>query len=200
MGAMPFQFQLVAGHPALDFANTLDYRFDPERTIELMSSYERLAEFTRQSGLITEHQARRLKLLTDERGAEVRLKLAIQLREVIEALFHAILNNKAPGEVCLRDFNRFVARARRHEKIYWKSGKVIRGFDEVAQNVELPIWLLTESAVALLMSPELTDVRECHEPSCRWLFLDHSKNHSRRWCAMELCGNRAKVRRFREQS
>jgi predicted RNA-binding Zn ribbon-like protein len=196
---MTFQFQLVAGHPALDFANTLDYRFDPERTIELMSSYERLVDFTRQSALITEPQARRLKLLKDERGAAIALNHAIQLREVIEALFRAILDRKAPDEMCLEEFNRFLTRAREHEKIYWKSGKVIRGYDEFARSFELPIWLLTESAMALLMSPQVTEVRECHERSCRWLFLDHSRNHSRRWCAMEICGNRAKVRRFRKQ-
>ncbi len=196
---MAFQFQLVAGHPVLDFANTLDYRFDPRRTLELMTSYERLVDFTRQSELITDHQARRLRLLNHSRGAEIALTRALQLREVIESIFRAILAGKAPDEVCLETLNQFLARARAHERIYWKSGHMIRGLVELERGAEAPTWLLGVSAAALLTSPELAQVRACHEPSCRWLFLDHSKNHSRRWCAMELCGNRAKVRKFREQ-
>jgi predicted RNA-binding Zn ribbon-like protein len=196
---MIFEFQLVAGNPALDFANTLDYRFDPERTIELMSSYERLVDFTRQSELITESQARRLKSLKDERGAEIALRHAIQLREIIESLCRSILAGKSPDAVCLEGLNRFLARARGHEKIHWKSGRMTRGFDALEGNAESPTWLLAMSAEALLTSPELAHVRACHEPSCRWLFFDHSKNHSRRWCTMELCGNRAKVRKFRKQ-
>lgn len=196
---MAFQFKLVAGNPALDFANTLDYRFDPERTSELMTSYERLIDFTRQSELITEHQARRLRLVKDSRGAAVALKRAIQFREVIESISRAIIVGKAPSEVSMEHLNRSLARAREHEKISWRSGRIIRGLDELERNVEAPAWLLAGSAAALLTSPELAQLRACHEPSCRWLFLDHSKNHSRRWCAMELCGNRAKVRKFREQ-
>jgi predicted RNA-binding Zn ribbon-like protein len=48
----------------------------------------------------------------------------------------------------------------------------------------------------LLGSSQRGRVRECSEESCRWLFLDHSKNRSRRWCNMQICGNRAKARRF----
>jgi predicted RNA-binding Zn ribbon-like protein len=38
-------------------------------------------------------------------------------------------------------------------------------------------------------------VRECSGDTCGWLFVDTSRNHSRRWCDMEDCGNRAKARR-----
>ena len=46
---------------------------------------------------------------------------------------------------------------------------------------------------------QLQLVRMCAADDCHWLFLDLSKNHSRRWCVMSSCGNRAKVRRFRTQ-
>jgi len=199
MKSVVFQFQLLAGNPVLDFANTLDYRFDPRRTIELMSSYERLVDFAQQSGLITENQARRLKSLKNERAAERALRHAIQLREVIESVFRALLARMAPNKSSVEDLNRFLARAREHQTFHWKSGRLTQCFDDLERNAESPTWLLAVSAEALLTSPELAHVRACHEPSCRWLFLDHSKNHSRRWCAMELCGNRAKVRKFRKQ-
>ncbi len=49
--------------------------------------------------------------------------------------------------------------------------------------------------LSLLTSPSLARVRHCASASCGWLFVDVSRNHSRRWCDMEDCGNRAKARR-----
>jgi predicted RNA-binding Zn ribbon-like protein len=51
------------------------------------------------------------------------------------------------------------------------------------------------SAASLLISPDLRFVRECAGSPCGWLFLDKSRNHARRWCSMQYCGNRAKSRR-----
>ncbi|HEV2391667.1 MAG TPA: CGNR zinc finger domain-containing protein [Verrucomicrobiae bacterium] len=43
-------------------------------------------------------------------------------------------------------------------------------------------------------------MRLCQGDTCGWLFVDSSKNHSRRWCDMRDCGNRAKARRHRAKS
>jgi predicted RNA-binding Zn ribbon-like protein len=47
-----------------------------------------------------------------------------------------------------------------------------------------------------MTSEELARVSSCGADTCRWLFLDTSRNHSRRWCDMKVCGNRMKARRF----
>jgi predicted RNA-binding Zn ribbon-like protein len=52
------------------------------------------------------------------------------------------------------------------------------------------------SAAELLTSEQLPSLRECAGEACGWLFLDLSKNHSRRWCAMNDCGGREKARRY----
>jgi predicted RNA-binding Zn ribbon-like protein len=52
------------------------------------------------------------------------------------------------------------------------------------------------SASDLLTSPDLENVHECDMSDCRWVFVDRSKNHRRRWCDMKVCGNRAKARKF----
>jgi predicted RNA-binding Zn ribbon-like protein len=57
------------------------------------------------------------------------------------------------------------------------------------------LWPVARSAAELLTSDDLAAVRECAAPDCRWLFLDRSRNRSRRWCAMATCGNRSKARR-----
>ena len=51
-------------------------------------------------------------------------------------------------------------------------------------------------AARLLTSPERERVRECGDALCGWLFVDSSRNLSRRWCNMQGCGNRNKARRF----
>jgi predicted RNA-binding Zn ribbon-like protein len=51
------------------------------------------------------------------------------------------------------------------------------------------------SALRLLASPDLGRLRECAAERCGRLYLDHTKNRSRRWCDMDTCGNRAKARR-----
>ena len=50
------------------------------------------------------------------------------------------------------------------------------------------------SAADLLAAVERTKIKACPGPRCEWLFLDLSRNGSRRWCAMETCGNRAKAK------
>jgi predicted RNA-binding Zn ribbon-like protein len=67
------------------------------------------------------------------------------------------------------------------------------------KTAEFPVWLIAHSALQLLLSDALARVRACGADSCRWLFLDTSKNHTRRWCNMKVCGNRAKARRFQER-
>ena len=42
-------------------------------------------------------------------------------------------------------------------------------------------------------------LKACRSDDCRWAFFDGSKNHSRAWCSMAVCGNRAKARAFRER-
>ena len=59
-------------------------------------------------------------------------------------------------------------------------------------------WIVARAAADLLTSPLVARVRVCAGVTCDWLFLDLSRNRSRRWCDMAVCGNRAKVRRFRE--
>ena len=57
------------------------------------------------------------------------------------------------------------------------------------------LWRLAVDASDLLTSTDLDRVRECSGDTCSWLFLDRSRNRSRRWCDMADCGNRAKARR-----
>lgn len=197
MKTMTDEFQLVAGHLALDFANTLDYRYDPKRRVELLRDYEHLLEFAGQSGVITRRQVRQRLLRTSRPEAMLTLKRAIEVREALNRLFRSIVAGEPPRRSCLQALNHFLAATRVSETISWRQSEFVRSYSDLASQPDAPIWPIVDAAANLLASPERTHIRECSDPSCRWLFLDHSKNHSRRWCDMRICGNRSKVQRFR---
>ncbi len=56
------------------------------------------------------------------------------------------------------------------------------------------------SAMTTLLQADLTRIKQCQGEKCGWLFLDTTKNKSRRWCEMEVCGNRAKQKRLAERT
>jgi predicted RNA-binding Zn ribbon-like protein len=58
---------------------------------------------------------------------------------------------------------------------------------------------IASSFVELLARGDSDRLKVCDNPECRFVFYDASKNRSRRWCAHTTCGNRHKVRRFRER-
>jgi len=62
--------------------------------------------------------------------------------------------------------------------------------------VEAIVGPISLSALTLLQQADLTRVKQCQGEKCGWLFFDATKNKSRRWCEMEVCGNRAKQKRF----
>jgi predicted RNA-binding Zn ribbon-like protein len=190
------EFQLVAGHLALDFANTLDYRYDPDRLIDLLPSYERFLAFCRQSGVITAAQMRKLLDGLSESDSQRVLKEVIEFREALYFLILSAVQGRRPDESHLRALNGFLSETRSVDEIVWQKRRFVRGLRDVTERPEEPLRLVVDAAVALITSPDIDNVRECIEKSCRWFFLDRSRNHSRRWCDMQLCGNRSKAKRF----
>jgi predicted RNA-binding Zn ribbon-like protein len=193
---MAENFQLVAGHLALDFANTLDYRYDPERLVDLIPTYERFLAFAVQTGVIAGNQARKLLAETSEHNAGQALKEVIELREAVYFLFQSVAVNQSPPRSHLQTFNRFLSETRIPEIIIWNHFDFLRTCRDLVDTPKGPLWPIVDSAASLLTSSDRNHIRECGEKSCRWLFLDRSKNHSRRWCDMKLCGNRSKARQF----
>ncbi len=186
---------MVAGHVALDFANTLDHRYDPAKRLELLSSYERFLAFAGQSGILTPVQVRQLLGETSEAAATEALAQIVDLREAVHFLFLSVATGDAPPRDALDTLNRWLAEARAARTLAWEKGQFAWRAQTVGTLVA-PLYPVIFAAADLLTSPDLAFVRECSAESCRWLFLDRSKNHSRRWCDMKICGNRAKAQRF----
>jgi predicted RNA-binding Zn ribbon-like protein len=189
-------FQLVAGSLALDFSNTLDNRYDPEGPRELLSTFERFVDFATQTGIVGRNQGRSLIAATPRAEAQRALDRAIELREALYFLFRSVARQRTPPRSCLRTLNRFLAEAHVPKLLAWEDRQYVWRCRAVAGTPAGPLWPIVESAAQLLAAPDAQHIRECSAETCRWLFLDRSKNHSRRWCDMRICGNRAKARRF----
>jgi predicted RNA-binding Zn ribbon-like protein len=190
------RFQLVAGHLALDFADTLDFRCDPDRLVDLLPSYEYFLSFCRQSGIITAAQMRKLLGGVSEFDSPRVLKDIIKLREALYFIILSAVHRRSPDASHLRALNRFLSEARTVDDVVGHKRRFVRSSPEVTEKPDGPLRQVVHAAVVLITSSDIDNVRECSKTSCRWLFLDRSRNQSRRWCNMQLCGNRSKAKRF----
>jgi predicted RNA-binding Zn ribbon-like protein len=189
-------FQLIGGHLALDFANTLDNRFHPDGPLELLSTYDRLLAFSEQAGVLTGGMARHLRRQTHSEDATRALRRAVALREAVYALLAAAVAHTDPPIDALDTLNEVLGEAERTRVVAWEKPDFVWRARDVVERPTAPLWAIAQAAADLLTSPDIAHVRECGSETCRWLFLDRSRNHSRRWCDMKTCGNRRKASRF----
>lgn len=193
------QFELIAGHPALDLVNTLDWRFREGRTEELITSYHELVRFTVQCGLMSAAEGRRiLSNARTGKGAEVVAETR-SLRESAAQVFYAAVEGGDPAEFAIRRLEQYFREAAAHRQLCWSKTHLRWEFPAAMLAPELPFWILSLKTAQLVTSASMEMLGDCGNPECRWLFLDTSKNHTRRWCDMKICGNRMKARRFKAQ-
>ncbi len=193
-------YDLCGGHPALDLVNSLNNRFAKDGPRELLADYPDLLRFTVQTGLINSQHARRLAAATDLRAAARALRSARGLREAAAAALYDAVNGRSPAPAVVRTLERYFRGASEHHELRWGRSGFAWSWGRFETHAELPVWLLTCAVSELLMSPRMDRIRACGAQTCRWLFLDTSKNHTRRWCNMKVCGNRMKARRFQARS
>jgi predicted RNA-binding Zn ribbon-like protein len=194
--------EFVAGHVALDFVNTVDWRSDPARRHELIGDVEGLAAWARKAGLASaaERTAVTLAARRDRPGAERGLRRARRLRELLARLFLAIANGGRPSDRDLGRLNAFLGAALRQRRLTTKRSACVWSWATETRGVDRALWPIVLAAAELLTSPSRARIRACAAHGCGWLFLDTSRSQRRRWCTMASCGNRAKARRFYERT
>ncbi len=124
------------------------------------------------------------------------LRLAIRLREALYRIFSAVAAGHGPGDPDLRTLNTMAGEALSRQWIVHHHRQFVWEWRQAGSDLRRPLWPVVRSAVELLTSDQRRGVRECAALTCSLLFMDHSRNQSRRWCDMTVCGNRAKARRF----
>ncbi|HKV46396.1 MAG TPA: ABATE domain-containing protein [bacterium] len=189
------KFEFVGGRLCLDFVNTLNgSRARPD---ERLLSYRDLVAWGRQAGVLTDPEARRLAQAGLRRPEEAAKALAdaVALRETIYRIFAAGCEGRAPDRADLAVLNAALPRAFAHLRVS-PQGEDYAWEWAVDDALDRMVWPVARSAAELLVSDEASRVGRCGQENCDWLFFDTSRNHSRRWCTMRGCGNRAKARRY----
>jgi predicted RNA-binding Zn ribbon-like protein len=193
-------YEFVGGSVALDFANTLGGMHSAP-THEHLVEYKDLVEFGRSAGTLSAAEARRLTQEAARQPARAGavLRRAVALRETIWRVFDAFAKNARADASDLATIQEEEVTALKHARFEQTGSGVSYGWsDDLA--LDRPLWDVARAAAELLRSqPDLARLRECGSDTCEWLFIDRSRNHSRRWCDMKDCGNAAKVRRFRQR-
>ncbi len=203
-------FDLAGGHPALDLVNSLDNRFRHDGPNEVLVGYDELLRFLGESALL---DTQPLRLLSESarangKAAEQALRSVRELREAAAGVFYAAvaLEPEAPAPADIKTLQHHFLAAGQHRELHWRPAAqgeqhphahvTWQWPDSHAANPSLPLWILSQSVAELLLSDSIAQLRTGAVDTCRWLFLDMSKNHTRRWCNMKVCGNRMKARRF----
>ncbi|VWD31315.1 PF07336 family protein [Burkholderia lata] len=179
---------------SIDFANTLYWRGSDPPT-ETFGTMDDLLSWCRDQAGVPAGLAEACRALGEEAGEPAMLARALALREALYRLFHAQAEQREPQADDLALLGGFlaeaaprVALARIDGGYAWLIGE---GRATLAGLLSPVLW----SAIDLLGGARLAKVKRCANDACQWLFIDDSKNGSRRWCSMSSCGNRAKAYR-----
>ncbi len=191
------KLDLIGGELALDFTNTTS-QHDIENPKEHLPSYNALLAWGQHTGILTKAAALRLqqKAAREPVEAQVVLERAITLRESLYRIFLTAAGGEKPAADDLNVLNGNLALALPHARIVRAPEGLTWDWERSEDALDQILWPIARSAADLLTSDRIGRVRECNGDTCGWLFVDTSKNHSRRWCSMSDCGNRAKAHRF----
>ena len=171
----------VAGHLALDFANTVGWR-DTEREVGYLSSADKILAWALDISLIDS---------TFEIPATARTELVQDLhalRNAVNEAGTAIAEGRAPPAPAFKVIHALAARSFAAGSLTGVPARI-----EFAATDAI-VGTLAWAAVELLSGGPLHRLKQCPSHDCRWLFIDRTRNGSRRWCDMATCGNREKTR------
>ena len=185
------RLRIVGGDPALDFVNTEDG--DPPS--ECLRNYADLVAWGVRADLLSADEGERLADEAHRRpeGAEAVYRDAIGLRGALYRVFRAVAEG---GDATVLDLET----VRVYEREALARGRLVRRGERFAwtwddeRDLAVMLWQVAHAATGLLTSGDLDRLKLC--AGCYWVFLDASRNRSRRWCTMEVCGRDEKMRRY----
>ncbi len=186
--------RLVGGNLALDFVNSRSGPASGPPDDDALASYADVVAWARYAGGLAEAEAAALRRLAreDPAGAQAAWRQCLAVRDCLDEVFRPLAVGRRPGRRALGSLREHEVDALRHATMAGEQGY---GWSWRADRTLLrPIRPATHAAVELLTSGQLDRIKGCG--SCRFLFLDESRNRSRRWCSMEDCGTAEKIRRY----
>jgi predicted RNA-binding Zn ribbon-like protein len=189
----PTRFIFVAEDLALDLLNTEIVAEGQGR--DLLQTWDDLVAWARQAG-VTHATARRVEPSHGGRWVSE----ARELRAAILKGAEATRSGKRIPQFAVTAINRWMARSCKREQLAWSGSDLIKKADMDDSKPAQWLAAVAEAAADLFVGPRAASIRRCEGAGCILWFLDLTRNHSRRWCSMETCGNRMKAAQYRQKA
>lgn len=192
---------LIAGHPALDFVNTVEGR-GSGTALDYLADYKKLADWCSHAGIIPPsqhadiwHQAEQHPVVAARTWRE-----AMKLRDCLNRILLALVDSRDPESPAIAAYNETLQQAFANRRLLPSaSGHMDWTWRRGSSALKVPLWEIALAAADLITDEGNERIKICANGPCDWMFLDTSRNGQRRWCRMAVCGNTSKVRRFRER-
>jgi predicted RNA-binding Zn ribbon-like protein len=192
------ELELVGGRVCLDFVNTVDPRVG-DKPQDYIGSFADLVRWAAHAQLLRPDQVSALPDAAARRpkNAQAVFERAIALRETLYRIFSAIVARQVPDSADLAALHTAYVESQAHASLVPASGGLVWRWPSGTDALDQMLWPIVRSAVELATLPDGRRLKECPGlGDCGWLFLDTSKSGRRRWCSMESCGSRAKMRTY----
>jgi predicted RNA-binding Zn ribbon-like protein len=193
-------FRCPGGELCLDFCNS-GQGVRCSGGEEWITSFADLLAWLHAAGALAPRQISALRTAA-ERAPQAAARVwsrALAFREALARVLLARAQEKSAAAEDLRALEAEYARTARFGRLASSEDGFRWTVDAQAEDLELALRPLVESAISLMTSARMARLRRCGNDTCYWLFIDETKNCSRRWCEMASCGNLMKVRRHRDR-
>ncbi len=181
----PFELSKRTGNIGLDFINSANFH-RTENHQEWFNSEMDVMKWADYTGISVE----------EDSGSAMSLAEMIELREVMYRLaLHAIKRTIAAVDD-RRTFNEWIKQAHKHTEVTQNEAGVFEKKLIGAGGLTNIAYVVVLAFGDLIMSKTIQKVKQCQSSRCEWLFIDQTKNQSKQWCSMKVCGNREKAKRF----
>lgn len=195
------RFEFIAGALCLEFANTI-HNWHAEDPGEELHAICDLLQWAKEAGLLSSADYYRLAAHYNRnpRKAAAALGKGTAARNLLLSIFAGIANGRSVSAARLSELNSALAQAPGLLRARKNSGRIETEWTSAAGGLQQVLFAVLASAAELLASNRVARVRSCASADCTWLFVDESRNRSRRWCDMSDCGNRMKARRHYQRA
>ncbi|GAA3958573.1 hypothetical protein GCM10022246_10150 [Pedobacter ginsengiterrae] len=185
------------GADCLDFINS-GYHAERDIVVEKLHSYDDLLILSERLDLLTSQHLHclTLKAATNPEEAKAALIKTLEARKLLYNIFAGLAARpqKNTEQLILDQVNALFSDALKYRRLIFENGNLIFSFQPKVDDLMAPLWKFILSAYDLFKTQNLNYIKQCQR--CAWLFLDQTKNHRKKWCNMEPCGNIEKTRRY----
>jgi predicted RNA-binding Zn ribbon-like protein len=189
------EIRLDGGNLSLDFVNTIHDRYE-EPLEDYLHNYLDLITWANFADAINSSQKKRLLHLSRKNQGEADrvYKDSVQLREAVYQCVVNLISRDEVPPVNMQVINQWLSKAFSSLELTQSDNDFALDWKAENFGLESVLWPIIRSFADLVTSDDRDRIKQCS--NCGWVFVDRSKNKSRRWCSMETCGNRVKAQRY----